>query len=104
MVEWLSRSRASVLGVISWSAMGEAVTMVPSVAIGGGWGLLGRNKGWMRSSMEGSNFWNLGGGLVVLWADVGREKFGGLEGGEDFGCRGDELLHPTAVAVSDVVA
>lgn len=45
MVEWLSRSRASVLGVISWSAMGDAVTMVPSVAIGGGWGLLGRNKG-----------------------------------------------------------
>jgi hypothetical protein len=58
----------------------------------------------MRSSIEASNFWNFGGGLLGLWDDVGREKFGGgLDGGEDFGCRGDEL-HPKTVAVSEVAA
>jgi hypothetical protein len=35
--------------------------------------------------------------------EVGREKLGGLEGGDDRGCRGEEL-QPTAVAVSDVAA
>lgn len=35
--------------------------------------------------------------------DVGREKLTGLEGGDDFGCRGDEL-QPYAVGVSDVAA
>ena len=35
--------------------------------------------------------------------DVGREKLGGLEGGDGLGCRGDEL-QPTAVAVSEVAA
>ena len=32
----LLRNRASVFGVMSWSAMGDAVTMVPNLAIGGG--------------------------------------------------------------------
>ena len=48
----------------------------------------------------------MGGGAklaVLLCEEVGREKFGGLDGGDDFICRGDEL-HPTTVAVSDVAA
>lgn len=48
---------------------------------------------------------NLGGGaaIALLCDDVGREKLGGLEGGDDFGWCGEEL-HPTAVAVSEVAA
>lgn len=52
--------------------------------------------------MEGSNRSNLGGGLLRD-EDVGREKFGGLDGGDDGSCRGEEL-HPIIVVASDVAA
>lgn len=43
--------------------------------------------------------------MLSLCDDVGREKFGGgLDGGEDLSCRGEELVQPKAVAVSEVVA
>lgn len=79
------------------------MTVVPSVARGGGRGLFDRNNGCMSPCIEVSKGSNLGGAGLFCDEDVGREKFGGLDGGEDVGCRGDEL-HPTAVAVSEVAA
>jgi hypothetical protein len=53
--------------------------------------------------MEVSNGSNFGGAGLLCPEDVGREKLGGLEGGEDGGCRGEEL-QPITVAVSEVAA
>lgn len=76
--------------------------MLP-VIIGGGQGLFGRNKGCISSCREESKASSLGGGLLLyedVGREVGREKFIGLEGGDDFSCPGDELH----TAVSEVAA
>lgn len=75
------RIRASVRGVITCPASGDAVTVVPATAIGGGRGLFGRNRGWMYCS-EGAR-------SGLLWdRDVGREKLGGVDGGDELIGRG----------------
>jgi len=38
---------------MSWPASGAAVTFVPALALGGGVGLLVRNRGWIWSSLDG---------------------------------------------------
>lgn len=112
--------RDSVRGVMGLPAIGEAVTivLVPTM-FGGGSGLLGLKSGWMRSciiefrfvpSGVGSLGSNAGAKALVacdeVGLDVGREKFGGLDGGEDGIWR--VLLvdgsQPAASAVSDDVA
>src|SRR5882757_10898275 len=101
----LLRNLASVRGVIVVSAIGEAVTILPAIAMGGGRGLFGLNNGCIKSCIEVSNLSSFGAGLLCddVGRDVGREKLIGLDGGDDFGCRGDEL-QPNAVAVSEVAA
>jgi hypothetical protein len=104
----LVRRRANVRGVMVVSAIGEAVTMVPAMAIGGGLGLFGRKSGWISSCSEFSSSSVRGGGGTLLAYDevgreVGREKLTGVVGREDLGCLGD-VVQPNAVAVSAVAA
>ena len=78
--------------------------MVPEPATGGGCGLLGLNKGWIRSCM-GLSCKNTFPKPLCCWLEVGREKLGGLDGGDDF-CwvSGEVGYHPMASAVSEEVA
>ena len=62
-------------------AIGDAVTFVPDTAIGGGWGLFDRKSGWINSCIEEANAGVSG---LLLPPDVGLEKFGGLEGGDEY--------------------
>jgi hypothetical protein len=89
-------------------AIGDAVKIVPVVATGGGRGLVGLNSACISSGPEMSKLSDrsCGRGLFLyedVGLDVGREKLTGLDGGDDFSCRGDEL-QPTKVVVSDVAA
>ena len=87
-------------------AIGDAVTIEPTVAIGGGRGLFGRNNGCIRSCIEKSTAAIFGAVLLLcedVGRDVGREKLIGLDGGDDFSCLGEEL-QPTTVAASEVAA
>lgn len=81
------RRRDSVRGVIGWPALGAAVTIVPTIAIGGGRGLLGLKRGWISSSIDEPSIFGR------FWSrEVGLEKFGGgLEVGEEDVMRGGEL-------------
>lgn len=98
--------RVSVFGVIDCPANGDAMTTVPAVAMGAGCGLVDRNRGWINVSVGGSEVDWLSTELIMGWLtclEVGREKLGGLDGGDDilaFGELGGPQLS-TAVAASD---
>lgn len=98
------RRFARVRGVMGTSAMGLAVTIVPAMAIGGGCGEEALKRGWMIPSMEVSREVALN--FLFRWLLVGREKLGGLDGGDEVVTTrdGEELQSPSAVAVSEDMA
>lgn len=73
------RKLASVLGVIVCSAIGDAITIVPATAIGGGRGLLGLNGGRIKSCIEDLKLSSPSGSDLAYDGDVGLEVLGGLE-------------------------
>lgn len=91
--------RYNVRGVIGWPAMGEAVIVVFVPAIGAGLGLSERKSGWTRSSAVEYRV------ALLRLLEVGLEKFGGLDGGEETLALREELgFHSTDVAVSEEMA
>lgn len=83
----LLRNLDRVLGVIGLLARGEAVTIVAAVkGFGGGSGELGRNKGCMISCIVAVAALTADGGkgkALLKLLEVGREKLGGLDVGDD---------------------
>jgi hypothetical protein len=91
--------RYSVRGVIRWPAIGEAVIVVPGAAIGAGFGLSTRKRGWTSSSILKCK------PALFRWLEVGLEKLGGLDGGVERLALRDELgIQSTAVAASEDAA
>ena len=73
--------------------------MVPGPAFGAGLGLVERNNGWTRSSILGCSV------ALLRLLEVGLEKFGGLDGGEERLTLREELgIQSIAVAVSEEIA
>lgn len=91
--------RYNVRGVIGWPAIGEAVIVVFVPAIGAGLGLVERKRGWTRSSVVEYKV------ALLRLPEVGLEKFGGLDGGEErLALRGEFGIHSTAVTLSEEMA
>lgn len=91
--------RDRVRGVIGWPARGDAVIMVPGAAIGAGFGLVERNRGCTSSSNGEVN------NGLSRWREVGLEKFGGLDGGDERLALRELLgIQSAVVAMSDDAA
>jgi hypothetical protein len=91
--------RLSAPVVMGWPAIGEAVIIVPGAAIGAGFGLLARKRGWTSSSIFECN------PVLFRWLDVGLEKLGGLDGGDERLALREELgIQSIDVAASEFAA
>ena len=89
----------NVRGVMGCPAIGDAVIIVPGAAIGVGSGLFARKRGWTSSSILECKL------AIFCWLDVGLEKLGGLDGGDEKLALREELgIQSIAVAVSEVAA
>jgi hypothetical protein len=95
----LDLMRCTVRGVMDWPAIGEAVIIVPGAATGAGLGLFVRKRGCTSSSIVECT------PALFRGLEVGLEKLGGLDGGDEKLAFGEEPgIQPTAVVASEFAA
>jgi len=91
--------RDTARGEMDWPAIGEAVIIVPGAATGAGLGLFVRKRGCTSSSIVECT------PALFRWLEVGLEKLGGLDGGDEkLAFREEPGIQPTAVVASEFAA